>query len=61
MPEPIIYKQVLIDLSTVLLLVKEMHQELISQIESLPLGEVQENILSGLREHADLIREEDIL
>ena len=56
-----LYRNTMIGLGTVLLLVKEMHKELIGQIEALPLGSGQEELLRGLREHADRITEETIV
>ena len=55
------YEQVLIGLGTVLLLVKEMHRDLISQIEALPLGESQAQMIQELKEHTNRITREDIM
>ena len=55
------YEQVLIGLGTVLLLVKEMHRDLIGQIEALPLGESQAAMIQELKEHTDRITREDIM
>ena len=55
------YEQVLIGLGTFLLLVKEMHRDLISQIEALPLGESQAQMIQELKEHTNRITREDIM
>lgn len=55
------YEQVLIGLGTVLLLVKEMHRELIGQIEALPFGESQAAVIQELKEHTNRITREEIL
>lgn len=55
------YTQVLVNLGAVLAVVKDMHLELIGQLEALPIAKEMEPTLASLRKHAEQITHETII